>query len=194
MTRPRVLVIGRTGQVATALQQVTATSDLSWHFADRAEADLQSARSLSKCAMAQQPDLVINCAAYTAVDQAESDSELAHDINEHGPARLANICAMLEVPLIHLSTDYVFPGTATRPYREDDPLGPRNVYGRSKAAGEQAVRERLRRHLILRLAWVYGETGRNFLNTMLRLGSERSSLNVVDDQVGSPSYAGDLAR
>ena len=139
------------------------------------------------------PDLVINCAAYTAVDKAESEPELAFAVNRHGPANLSDACKKLEVPLIHISTDYVFDGNAKRPYREDDPVDHLGVYGQSKWAGEEAVRSRLKEHLIVRTSWLYGVHGNNFVKTILRLAREKDELRVVDDQEGCPTWTGELA-
>jgi len=128
------------------------------------------------------------------VDKAEEQADLAKAVNETGPSVLASLCREAGVPLIHLSTDYVFPGDKEHPYRESDPVRPGTTYGRSKAAGEAGVRDALPQHVILRLAWVYGETGANFFNTMLRLGREKNELSIVNDQFGTPSYTGDIAR
>lgn len=138
--------------------------------------------------------VVVNCWAHTAVDDAETDEERAYAINAAGPALLAAACGKVGARLIHLSTDYVFPGDATRPYDVDDPTGPRSAYGRTKLAGEQAVREILpdAAHVV-RTAWVYGLTGHNFVRTMVRLAAERETVEVVDDQRGSPTWSRDLA-
>lgn len=138
-------------------------------------------------------DLVINVAAYTAVDRAETEREQAWRVNARGPGILAERCAMLQIPLIHLSTDYVFDGTKTSPYIESDHVGPLNEYGRSKLGGEEAVRKALRQHLILRTSSVFGETGANFVKTMLRLGAERESLQIVADQMSCPTPAREIA-
>ena len=129
---------------------------------------------------------MINAAAYTNVDQAESDPETAMAVNADGPGYLADSCAKSGLPLIHISTDYVFNGKGFRPYREDDPIEPLGVYGQSKALGESRIRERLEKHLIIRTSWLYGVHGRNFVKTMLRLGAEREKLSVVNDQDRMP--------
>jgi dTDP-4-dehydrorhamnose reductase len=139
------------------------------------------------------PDLVINAAAYTAVDQAEQEPDAAFAINRDGPAALAEACAKIGAPLLHLSTDYVFDGMKAGPYCEDDPVNPLSVYGASKEAGERAIRARLPDHLILRSSWVYAPEGRNFVRTMLRLARECEEVRVVDDQRGSPTAAADIA-
>lgn len=193
MSGSKVLVIGKSGQVASALLRSSAQSPLDYYFAGHDEADLASNLSLTKVFRTHQPDLVINCAAYTAVDKAEEESDLAITVNASGPSFLAGLCHAATIPLIHLSTDYVFDGSKGSPYQETDLIQPCNSYGRSKAAGEAIVRAVLEQHIIVRLAWVYGETGKNFFNTMLRLGREKSEIGIVDDQYGSPSYAGDIA-
>jgi dTDP-4-dehydrorhamnose reductase len=138
-------------------------------------------------------DLVINAAAYTAVDLAESEQDAAFLANAEGPGIVAETCAKLGIPMIHFSTDYVFDGSKTAPWSEDDPVAPLNVYGASKEAGEQAVRRTLAQHIILRTSWVYAAGGSNFVRTMLRLGAQRSELQVVDDQFGAPTAAQDIA-
>jgi len=139
------------------------------------------------------PSLVVNAAAYTAVDKAESDRAAAFRANAEAPSRIAEMCARLGIPLVHYSTDYVFDGTGTRPYREDDSTSPLGVYGESKLAGEQGIRASGASHMILRTAWVYAPHGKNFLRTMLRLGGERDALGVVADQIGTPTSAGLIA-
>jgi dTDP-4-dehydrorhamnose reductase len=138
-------------------------------------------------------DIVINGAAYTAVDKAESEPDLAHRINAGSVAALAEACAKRDVPVLHLSTDYVFDGTKPAPYVETDATNPLNVYGRTKLAGEIALRAAQPEHLILRTSWVYSAFGANFVKTMLRLGAEREELRIVDDQIGAPTAAGEIA-
>jgi dTDP-4-dehydrorhamnose reductase len=138
--------------------------------------------------------LVVNAAGYTAVDEAESEPELAFAVNRDGPAYLASACEKVGIPLVHISTDYVFDGQKKGAYLETDPVSPLSVYGKSKAAGEVAVREHLPEHVILRTSWVYGIHGHNFVKTMLRLGREREVVQVVADQYGCPTYAADLAE
>ncbi len=139
------------------------------------------------------PGLLINCAAYTAVDKAESEPEAAFAVNRDGPANLAGECERLGIPLIHISTDYVFNGKSGQPYREEDAADPINVYGRSKWEGEEAVKSRLDRHITVRTSWLYGSRGSNFVKTILRLGREREELKVVSDQFGCPTWTCDLA-
>src|SRR5208283_2197716 len=140
------------------------------------------------------PCLLINCAAYTAVDKAESEPEAAFAVNRDGPANLAGECERRGMPLIHISTDYVFNGESDSPYKEDDAADPLNVYGRSKWEGEEAVRSRLAEHIIVRTSWLYGSGGQNFVKTILRLGKERDELEVVSDQYGCPTWSFDLAE
>lgn len=139
------------------------------------------------------PDIVVNAAAYTAVDKAESEPERAYLINEDGPKNLALCCSDGNIPLFHISTDYVFDGGGNRPYKEDDTVNPISIYGKSKEAGERRVRELLEQHLILRTSWVLSAEGQNFVRTMLKLGQSRDSLRVVDDQRGGPTSARSIA-
>lgn len=163
--------------------------------ADLPDYDITSRDSVNQAFTAAGPvTMVINAAAYTAVDQAESQPEIAFAVNRDGAGNLAEACRQRRVPLIHISTDYVFSGRQTRPYKPDDPVEPKGVYAQSKSAGEEAVRMQLDRHLIIRISWLVGRYGNNFVKTMLRLGKEKKEIQVVDDQVGSPTYAGDLAE
>lgn len=188
----RILVCGRNGQVAQALQQALAgLGEL--HLLGRDQLDLAHPEGMREPLRQLAPDLIINAAAHTAVDQAESEAPLAHAINAEGPRVLAEEAARLGAPLIHYSTDYVFDGNKTTPYVEDDPAHPLGVYGQSKLAGEQAVAAVGAEHLILRTSWVYSLHGRNFLLTMQRLLQERPQLKVVDDQIGAPTWAGTIA-
>ncbi len=188
-----IAVIGLGGQVARALVRVAGQRGIPLAAGGRPDVDVTDERSLSGFLDRLKPRLVVNASAYTAVDKAESEPEAAFRVNAEGPARLANICAAADLPLIHLSTDYVFGGKGSTPRSECDPIQPAGVYAASKAAGEAAIRDRLERHLILRTSWVYDESGQNFLRTMLRLATTREEIGVVDDQCGSPTYAGDLA-
>ncbi|WP_054891692.1 MULTISPECIES: dTDP-4-dehydrorhamnose reductase [unclassified Pseudomonas] len=188
----KILVCGRNGQVAQALQQALAgLGEL--HLLGRDQLDLAHPEGMREPLRQLAPDLVINAAAHTAVDQAESEASLAQAINAEGPRVLAEEAARLGAPLIHYSTDYVFDGNKTTPYVEDDPVHPLGVYGQSKLAGEQAIAAVGAEHLILRTSWVYSLHGRNFLLTMQRLLQERPQLKVVDDQIGAPTWAGTIA-
>ncbi|WP_110992213.1 dTDP-4-dehydrorhamnose reductase [Pseudomonas sichuanensis] len=188
----KVLVCGRNGQVAQALQGALAGLG-EVHLLGREQLDLAHPQQLRAPLRELRPDLVINAAAYTAVDQAESEPQLAFAINAEAPRVLAEEAARLGVPLIHYSTDYVFDGSKAAPYDEDDAPHPLGVYGHSKLAGEQAIAAVGGEHLILRTSWVYSRHGRNFLLTMQRLLQERPQLKVVNDQVGAPTWAGTIA-
>jgi len=192
-TRPTILVIGKTGQVARAMARLKTSSSVEFFCLGRPQLDICNPDSVKLAFERINPCLVINAAAYTAVDRAEEESDLAHEVNAKGPAVVAANCAEFDLPFIHLSTDYVFNGNATRPYKCNDPIDPQSVYGASKAAGEIAVREALKKHIIIRTAWVYGIDGHNFVKTMLKLGETRGQLSIVDDQTGSPTYADDIA-
>jgi len=188
-----ILVFGRGGQLALSLAERAAARGVALSFAGRPEADLAEPESLRRAIAGSGAALVINAAAHTAVDQAEDEPEAAHALNAEAPRVLAEAARDAGARLIHVSTDYVFDGSGDRPWREDDPTGPRSVYGRSKLAGEAAVRETLPEHAIVRTAWVYSPFGRNFVRTMLTLAETRDSLSVVGDQIGSPTSALDLA-
>ncbi|MFJ4458043.1 dTDP-4-dehydrorhamnose reductase [Pseudomonas sp. NPDC089392] len=188
----KILVCGRNGQVAQALQvHLAGLGEL--HVLGREQLDLAAPEALRAPLRRLAPELIINAAAYTAVDQAEQEPELAFAINADGPRVLAEEAKRLGAPLIHFSTDYVFDGGKTTPYNEDDAPSPLGVYGHSKLAGEQAIVAVAGKHLILRTSWVYSRYGRNFLLTMQRLLQEQPQLRVVDDQVGAPTWAGTLA-
>jgi dTDP-4-dehydrorhamnose reductase len=188
-----VAVIGASGQVARALVRAAGLRDVPVVVGGRPDVDLNSTNSVTEFLHAAKPSLVINAAAYTAVDKAETDEAAAIELNVKGPTRLAAWCALESVPLIHISTDFVFDGTKRTPYLEDDARNPLSVYGRTKSQGEGAVRLVLPEHIILRTAWVYSADGNNFLKTMLRLGAERDCVRVVADQAGTPTTADDIA-
>ncbi|MHC6223428.1 dTDP-4-dehydrorhamnose reductase [Pseudomonas sp. X10] len=188
-----ILITGRNGQVAQALQ--CALADLGrLHVLGRDQLDLAQPDRIRQQVRRIRPDLIINAAAHTAVDQAESQPEQAFAINARGPGILAEEAAHLDVPLFHYSTDYVFDGSKVTPYTETDEPNPLSVYGRSKRAGEQAIAAVDGRHLILRTSWVYSLHGRNFLLTMQRLLQEQPQLRVVHDQVGAPTWADTIAQ
>lgn len=185
----RLLVFGKTGQVATELARRAPGAV----FLDRNEADLADPAACAAAIEAHRPEGVINAAAYTAVDRAEEEEALATVINGEAPGAMAQACAALDIPFVHLSTDYVFDGSGTAPWRADDATAPLGAYGRSKLAGERAVRGAGGAHVILRTAWVFSAHGANFVRTMLRLGRERDALRVVADQIGGPTPAADIA-
>jgi dTDP-4-dehydrorhamnose reductase len=191
----RILVTGRNGQLATALIEQAAK----WPGNDviamgRPELDFEDLASIGPAIAGMRPDLVVNAAAYTAVDKAEQEAEKAFAVNRDGAAAAAAAAARLAVPFIHVSTDYVYPGTKPEPYVESDATGPLGVYARSKLEGEIAVRAAHPSALILRTSWVYSPFGANFVKTMLRIGKDRAEVSVVDDQIGNPTSALDLAE
>jgi dTDP-4-dehydrorhamnose reductase len=200
-----LLVTGAGGQLGhDLLEQVRASKDVFARGLKRADLDITDAFAVQDMVLgwerivrSDSPDhrlVVVNCAAYTAVDAAETDEETAYLVNASAPALLATACDKVGARLIHVSTDYVFPGDGTEPYDVDDPTGPRSAYGRTKLAGELAVREILpAASYVVRTAWVYGANGSNFVKTMARLESERDTVSVVDDQRGSPTWSRDLA-
>jgi dTDP-4-dehydrorhamnose reductase len=189
----RILLTGTTGQVGGALigplESIGTVIGVR-----RADFDLSDPASLPEKLDRIAPDLIINPAAYTAVDRAEDERELAEVVNSRAPARIAIWAAAHEVPLVHFSTDYVFLGTGVRPWREDDPTDPVSVYGASKLAGEAAVRSAKGPHLIVRTSWVYAARGTNFLRTIIRLAREREELRIVADQIGAPTSARVIAE
>ncbi len=188
-----ILLTGAGGQVAWEIERRAAAGRFSVKALTRAELDIADNKAVQREIAASAPRIIINAAAYTGVDKAESDSDRAFEVNRDGPAHLAAVCAARHIPLVHISTDYVFDGARSGTYVEDDATAPLGVYGESKLAGEAAIRGFLDRHVIVRTAWVYGVHGHNFVKTMLRLGRERDVLRVVADQQGSPTFAGDLA-
>jgi len=189
----RILVLGSGGQVGSAVMATSWPSGASVEGLTHAKLDISVRGAVQRAIAGARPDLVVNAAAYTAVDRAETEKDTAFAINRDGAASVAEACARTGAALIHLSTDYVFDGTARTPYDEDAVVAPLSVYGHSKAEGESAVRRRLDRHIILRTAWVYGLVGRNFVKTMLSLAETRSELRVVADQQGSPTSADEIA-
>jgi dTDP-4-dehydrorhamnose reductase len=188
----RVLVFGQTGQVATELAR-QAAPDMAMTCLGRDRADLSDPAACAAAIAASDADVVINAAAYTAVDRAESEEDLATTINGTAPGAMAAACKAAGIPFLHVSTDYVFDGSGTRPWQPDDATGPLGAYGRSKLVGEQAVRAAGGAHAIMRTSWVFSAHGANFVKTMLRLGAERDKLTIVADQIGGPTAAADIA-
>lgn len=189
----KVLLIGRSGQLGWELQR--ALAPLGGLVAlDRAGMDLTDPDSIHRAIADARPEVIVNAAAYTAVDKAESERELAMRINGIAPGIIADEAARIGALMVHYSTDYVFDGTRNGPYREDDPVAPLSVYGRTKLAGEEAVSAAGGPHLIFRTSWVYAARGNNFLLTMLRLARERRELKIVDDQTGAPTWARSIAE
>lgn len=189
----RILVIGRDGQLARALA-AQGNELLTIICVERPEFDLAKCTPLDPLLALHKPHAVINAAAHTAVDRAESEPDLAFALNRDGPSQLAGDCAAADIPMVHVSTDYVFDGAKTAPYLETDPTCPQSVYGQSKAEGEQAILNSRARATILRTSWVYDAGGANFVKTMLRLAGERDDIRVVADQIGRPTWAADLAH
>ena len=192
----RILQFGTTGQLARALlRETVARPDISLIALSRSDADFNQLGHVAEAVhSAKDADVVVNAVAYTAVERAETDEDVAQRVNAESVGTLARACAMRNIPLIHVSTDYVFDGRKTGAYVETDPPYPLSAYGRSKLAGEEAIRQAGGYHAILRTSWVYSAGGTNFLTTMLRLGKERDELRIVDDQHGAPTAADDLAR
>jgi dTDP-4-dehydrorhamnose reductase len=190
----RILVIGAAGQVALSLVEASEEQRFCLVALGRPDVDLTLEADVVRVVADTKPDVVINAAAYTAVDQAEKEPDAAHLLNATGPAWLAREALKLGAPILHLSTDYVFDGSKTAPYLETDATRPLGVYGASKLAGERAVAESNPMHLIVRTAWVYSPFGKNFVKTMLRLAADRDEVGVVADQRGNPTYAPDIAH
>jgi dTDP-4-dehydrorhamnose reductase len=193
MQKTKVLVAGASGQVARALVDMAPGVPVDVIALGRPELDLADAASIAAVVAGVSPSLVINAAAYTAVDQAESDEAAALALNAGGAGALAAAAARVGAPILHLSTDYVFAGDKDAAYAETDPVGPTGAYGRTKLAGERAVASANPQHLILRTAWVYSPFGKNFVKTMLRFAESREEMNVVHDQRGNPTSAHDIA-
>lgn len=189
----RVLITGAHGQIG---QELLHSAPQAWqvHGLSSSELDITNAQQVMTIVQALQPQLIINTAAYTLVDQAESNSLQAYAVNQYGAANLAKAAEVLDCPLLHLSTDYVFSGKHTHPYTEQDAAAPCNIYGSSKWLGEQAIRESCTQHIILRTSWVFGLYGTNFVKTMLRLAQELDALSIVSDQVGGPTSARSIAQ
>jgi dTDP-4-dehydrorhamnose reductase len=188
----KIMLLGKAGQIggdlSPLLQRLGTVA-----FFGRAELNLEKPEAIRQAIRAVQPDVIVNAAAYTAVDKAESEESLARAINAQAPATIAQEAKKAGALLVHYSTDYVFDGAKRSPYLEDDPTNPRSVYGRTKLEGELAIRESGVFHLILRTAWVYAREGRNFLRTILRLAAEKDELKVVSDQIGAPTWSREIA-
>ena len=189
----KIIIIGINGQLGWELNRQGRQNGHHVIAVDLPDFDITDASAIENLITGSSADVVINAAAYTAVDRAEEEPQRAFAINRDGPARLASACAEQGLALIHVSTDYVFDGTKKEPYAESDPVSPLGVYGQSKAAGEEEIRKILPAHIIIRTAWLYGVHGNNFVKTMLRLGKEQEVIRVVADQVGCPTCAADLA-
>jgi len=191
-----VLVTGANGQLGSELKRAVANheANLNFIFTDVAELDITNLESVEQFVEENKVKYIVNCAAYTAVDKAEDDIDLCYKINRDAVRNLGTAATNNKAAVIHVSTDYVFDGTGTRPYKETDPVSPKSVYGKSKQEGEAALQEACPESIIIRTAWLYSIYGNNFVKTMMRLGKERETLNVVADQTGTPTNAADLAR
>lgn len=190
----RVLVTGAKGQLGHDVVNELEKRGITGIGVDIDEMDITDPAACRRVITDAEVDAVIHCAAYTAVDAAEDNAELCNKINGEGTANIADVCRDLDIKMMYISTDYVFNGQGVRPWEPDDEREPLNAYGMSKYLGELAVEERLTKYFIVRIAWVFGVNGKNFIKTMLRLGEERGAVTVVDDQIGSPTYTYDLAR
>ena len=193
--RMRLLITGAAGQLGKAFaSELNANKNIQYSAFSRGDLDVTCAEKAQAVISRERPDFVINTAAYTQVDLAETEKETAYLVNETGAANLAEACVKLDIPLIHLSTDYVFDGKTKAPWREDDATAPLGIYGASKLAGEKAIAQIHRKHLIFRSSWIFSEFGHNFVKTMLHVGSMREKLKVVDDQIGKPTSAREIVR
>lgn len=191
----KVLITGKNGQLGSTFQELaTSVADIEFTFKDAKELNITDFKQVELVIGLERPDIIVNCAAYTAVDRAEEEPEQADLVNHIGVKNLAMVCQKRNIGLIHISTDYVFDGEKGSPYEVGDPTNPINVYGKTKLAGELAMQKINPKGCIIRTSWVYSKYGSNFVKTMLRLGGERESITVVADQFGSPTYAPDLAN
>lgn len=189
----KVLVTGANGQLGRCLQERLSLAGINYLAVSSSELDITNRDNVRQCIFDFKPDVIINSAAYTLVDKAETDQEQAYAVNCLGPENLSLVASEFDCVLLHVSTDYVFDGASSIAYKEGDETNPKTVYGLTKLQGEKAVASNLKKHITLRTAWVFSEYGSNFLKTMLRLGKERDSLSIVGDQMGCPTYAGDIA-
>lgn len=190
----KVLVTGIGGQLGYDVMNVLKARQIDCLGADLAEFDITDLAETEKFITSYRPDAVIHCSAYTAVDKAEDNIDLCRAVNAKGPENIAKVCKAIDAKMIYISTDYVFPGTGEQYYEVDDETNPVNIYGQTKLEGENAVKAMLEKYFIVRISWVFGKNGNNFIKTMLRLGKERDELNIVSDQIGSPTYTADLAE
>ncbi len=191
----KILVTGGKGQLATCIKDIAiGLNGYNFIYVDLDELDITKSKEVNSFFESENISFCVNCAAYTAVDRAETEQDLTARVNKVGAQNLANACNKQSAGLIQISTDFVFDGKKSRPYREDDPTDPLSVYGLTKLNGEQEIMRILPKSFIIRTSWLYSEHGQNFLKTMLRLGSERDNLSIVADQIGTPTYAGDLAK
>lgn len=189
----KILVTGASGQLGYDVCLELKRRGINCLGTNSSNMDITNGEVVKSVITAYHPDAVIHCAAYTAVERAEDEPDLAFSVNEQGTRNIAEVCRKTSAKLLYISTDYVFSGEGTQPYEVDDATGPLNIYGKSKLAGEQAVKEILEAHFIVRTSWVFGLHGNNFVKTMLRLSETHSTVQVVNDQIGSPTYTMDLS-
>tara|TARA_R110002072_G_scaffold121618_3_gene255687 strand:+ start:8637 stop:9524 length:888 start_codon:yes stop_codon:yes gene_type:complete len=189
----QILVTGSEGQVGVELKRLAEQRGINSIYANKEELDITQLARLERVVEEKQPSIIINAAAYTAVDKAEGEVDTAISVNKEGSANLAKVCKSANIPLLHISTDYVYDGKKDSPYFESDRPNPESIYGKSKWEGEEAIQKELQEHIILRTSWVFNSSGQSFPKTMLQLANERDTLNIVDDQFGSPTWAGDIA-
>ena len=190
-----ILVTGSKGQLGSEIKELSSNYDYNFFFTDRTTLDISDKNAIQEFVNSNNINTIINCAAYTAVDQAEDDEVNADKINHQAVKNIAMLSNEFGIKLIHISTDYVFDGKNFKPYNEDDTTNPQGIYGKTKLDGENIIKEyNLKNSIIIRTSWVYSSFGANFVKTMMRLGSERDSLGVIFDQVGTPTYARDLAK
>lgn len=190
----KILVTGVRGQLGYDVVQEGESRGLDMFGTDVDNMDITNAGQVKQVIEAYKPDAVVHCAAYTAVDAAEDNQELCRKINVDGTRNIAEVCRDLDIPMMYFSTDYIFDGQGENFWKEDDPKKPLNVYGQTKYEGELAVQKLVKKHFILRISWVFGVNGNNFIKTMLRVGPQRGEVGVVADQIGSPTYTYDLAK
>ena len=188
-----ILVTGVNGQLGYDVIKELNKRNIEYLGIDREELDITDSNAVNKYIVKLKPECVIHCAAYTAVDKAEDEEEICTKVNVYGTENIAKACKEIDAKMIYISTDYVFDGLGDKPFEVDGNINPLSVYGKTKYEGELKVREILDKHFIVRISWVFGLNGNNFIKTMLRLGAEKESLNVVCDQIGSPTYTADLA-
>lgn len=190
----KVLVTGVKGQLGYDVMKSLAARGIEAVGADIDEFDITDIDMTRSFITKHAPDVVVHCSAYTAVDKAEENPDICYNVNANGPRNIATVCKEIDAKMMYFSTDYVFPGDGEKFYEPDDATGPKGQYGKTKLAGEKAVREILEKYFIVRISWVFGINGNNFVKTMLRLGKERDELNVVCDEIGSPTYTADLSE
>ena len=190
----KVLVTGVKGQLGYDVMKSLAARGIEAVGADIEEFDITDIDMTRSFITKHAPDVVVHCSAYTAVDKAEENPDICYNVNANGPRNIATVCKEIDAKMMYFSTDYVFPGDGEKFYEPDDATGPKGQYGKTKLAGEEAVREILEKYFIVRISWVFGINGNNFVKTMLRLGKEREELNVVCDEIGSPTYTADLSE